>query len=256
MRKANILYFVSLALVFFSQIPGYCAFVENFDDGKADKWEAISGDWKADGGEYVQSEVFDKAGGDAFNRASGYAVGNKDWTDYTFEVKIKPISSNNYAGVMFRVAALDFGANGNTFNNKSEYYYWLIGISGNYSKIWQAPACKALEETPGDTLKPNSWNKVKVEMKGQDAKLYLNDKLQKDFKFPADVQLESGGIALTTYNASASFDDVRVEGVGLAVAPKDKLATTWGKSKNRRGDYEFNNIQIQSARLSATTYKE
>jgi len=74
MRKANILYFISFALIFFPSMPGYCAFVENFDDGKADKWEAISGDWKVDGGEYVQAEVNAKGGGEARNRFSGYAI--------------------------------------------------------------------------------------------------------------------------------------------------------------------------------------
>ncbi len=230
MRKIVIL--LSLVLVF-SLLPMtvYCIFIENFDDGKADKWLEVSGEWKVEKGEYVQAAAVDKGGGEARNRASGYAVGDKNWVDYVFSVRINPISSNNYAGVMFRVGSLDGGADGNTFNNKSTYYYWLIGIGGNYSKIWQAPALKALEETPGDTLKANSWNEVKVDMKGQNAKLYLNGKLQKDFKFPADVQIDFGGIALATYNASASFDDVRVDGVGLAVDPKNKITSLWGEIK-------------------------
>lgn len=229
MGKIKVLLIVIL-MISFSSVVGYCVFIENFDDGKADKWLEVSGEWKVEKGEYIQSEA-SKGGGEARNRASGYAVGDKSWVDYTFTVRINPISSTNYAGVMFRVASLDGGAEGNTFNNKSTYYYWLIGIGGNYSKIWQAPVLKALEETPGDTLKAGSWNEVKVDMKGQNAKLYLNGKLQKDFKFPADVQIDFGGIALATYNASASFDDVKVEGVGLAVSPQDKLATLWGGIK-------------------------
>lgn len=230
MRKIVIL---SISVLIFSFLPitVFCLFVENFDDGKADKWLEVSGEWKVEKGEYIQNEATAKGGGEARNRASGYAIGDKSWVDYTFSVRINPISASNYAGVMFRVGSLDGGAEGNTFNNKSTYYYWLIGIGGNYSKIWQAPVLKALEETPGDTLKAGSWNEVKVDMKGQNAKLYLNGKLQKDFKFPADVQIDFGGIALATYNASASFDDVKVEGVGLAVAPKDKLATLWGGIK-------------------------
>jgi len=209
------------------------AYEENFDDGKADGWEVASGDWQIENGEYTQLEVTAKGGGEARNRAAAYALGDTSWTDYTFEVKINPISSNNYAGVMFRVGALDGGPDGNTFRNTSEYYYWLIGIGGTYSKIWQAPACKALEETPGDTLIAGQWNEVKVEMRGQNVKLYLNGKEQKDFDFPKDVQIESGGIALATYNASAIFDDVKVEGAGLAVSSKGKLAVAWGELRNR-----------------------
>ena len=229
MRKIILLF--AIFIVSFSPITAYCVFVENFNDGKADNWKEVSGEWKVENGEYIQAAATDKGGGEARNRASGYAIGSKDWVDYTFSVRINQISSNNYAGVMFRVGSLDGGADGNTFNNKSTYYYWLIGIGGNYSKIWQAPALKALEETPGDTLKANSWNEVKVDIKGQNAKLYLNGKLQKDFKFSDEVKIDFGGIALATYNASASFDDVKVEGVGLAVAPKDKLTTLWGGIK-------------------------
>ena len=146
---------------------------------------------------------------------------------------MKPITTSNYAGVMFRVQNLKAGKGGNTFG-PSHYYYWLIGIGGNYSKIWQSPSGQALEQNPGKTLEPGKFNEVKVEMVGQNVKLYLNGKLEKDFDFPKDFHLNYGGIALATYNASASFDDVKVEGDGIptfSVSPKEKLATFWGALK-------------------------
>lgn len=205
------------------------AYMENFDDGAANEWEEVSGDWKIDDGQYAQLEAQAQGGGEARNRAAAYAVGNESWTDYTFEVKINPISTSNYAGVMFRVGALDGGPDGNTFRDTSEYYYWLIGIGGNYSKIWQAPACIALEETPGKTLIPGEWNQARVEMYDQNVKLFLDGEEQKDFDFPENVQIESGGVALATYNASIIFDDVKVEGPGLAVHHRRKLAATWAE---------------------------
>jgi len=212
------------------------AYEENFDDGKAEGWQFVSGEWKIEDGALTQFEIAGKGGGEARNRAAAYAVGDKSWKDYTFEVKIKPISAGNYAGVMFRVAKISGGGDGNTFNAASQYYYWLIGIGGTYSKIWQAPLGAALEQTPGDTLKSGEWNDVKVEMYGQNVKLYLNGKLQKDFNFPKSAQIEFGGIALATYNASASFDEVKVEGPGipgLSVSSKGKLTVLWGKLKER-----------------------
>lgn len=210
-------------------------FREDFDDGKANDWIVASGSWKAEKGEYVQEEIVGKQGGEARNRASAYAVGDKAWKDYTFEVKIKPISASNYAGVMFRVSSIDGGADGNTFG-RSTYYYWLIGVGGTYSKIWQSPSGKALEENPGQTLAAGKWNEVKMEMKGQNVKLYLNGKKEKDFDFPKEFHISHGGIALATYNASAAFDEVRVEGegIGLAVDSKEKLPITWGKIKAGR----------------------
>lgn len=170
MLKSIILLLAFVSLVSFSSMIAESAFVEDFNDGKADKWDAVSGDWKVENSEYIQVEVNAKGGGEARNRASGYAIGDKNWVDYTFEVKINPVSSNNYAGIMLRVGALDPGGDGNTFNNKSQYYYWLIGIGGNYSKIWQAPALKALEESPGDTLKPNKWG-MKLRLRSKDRML-------------------------------------------------------------------------------------
>lgn len=233
-NSTNILCFLFIGLVMLVPLWKVEAYEENFSDGKADNWVVASGDWKVENEEYVQQEVVGKGGGEARNRAAAYAVGDSKWKDYTFEVKIKPISSSNYAGVMFRVAKIDGGPDGNTFRNTSQYYYWLIGIGGTYSKIWQAPSGQALEETQGDTLEVGEWNDLKVEMYEQNVKLYLNGKEQKDFDFPKAVQIESGGIALATYNASASFDDLKVEGPGipgLAVTPRRKLASIWGEIK-------------------------
>lgn len=229
------LVYLCVALISFISIWAAEAYEENFDDGKADDWELVSGDWRVEDGALTQFEVVGKGGGEARNRAAAYAVGDEAWKDYTFEVKIKPISASNYAGVMFRVAKINGGADGNTFNNASQYYYWLIGIGGTYSKIWQAPLGSALEQTPGDTLRSGEWNEVKVEMYGQNVKLYLNGKLQKDFDIPKSAQIEFGGIALATYNASASFDDVKVEGPGIpgmAVSLGGKLATLWAELKD------------------------
>ena len=226
LRTKGYFIFLSIILMVSSAFTAK-AYEENFDSGKADGWEFVSGEWKVEDGMLTQFGMTGR------NRAAAYAVGDEAWKDYTFEVKIKPISASNYAGVMFRVAKID-GGDGNTFNSNSQYYYWLIGIGGAYSKIWQAPTGSALEQTPGDTLRSGEWNEVKVEMYGQNVKLYLNGKLQKDFDFPKSAQIEFGGIALATYNASASFDDVKVEGPGipgLSVSSKGKLTTLWAELK-------------------------
>jgi hypothetical protein len=216
--------------------PSAVGFQEDFGDGVANDWQVASGKWKVKDGAYVQEEG-DPGVDNARNRASGYAVGDKKWLDYTFQVKVKPLVAGGYAGVMFRVTRLGAAADGNTFGAVSEYYYWLIGIGGTYSKIWQAPAGQALEEAPGDTLTMDKWSDLKVEMKGQRVRLFMNGKQQKDFTFPAAVRIESGGIALATYNAKAAFDDVEVSGDGipsLAVGPAGRLPLAWAVLRRAR----------------------
>jgi len=216
---------VSIMLIFSYSIWAY---EENFDTGKAEGWvDASAGkSWKVDKDAYHQPDA------GPVNVFAFYAINDKKWRDYTFEVQIKPVSANNYAGVMFRVKKS--GAGGTSWTT-GDFLYWLIGIGGNYSKLWDAPAGAAVHDTPADTLKSGEWNDIKVVATGLDFVMYLNGKKQKEYTDKSGKH-DFGGIGLATYNADAFFDNVKVEGKGIpgAVEPADKLATTWGRLKVER----------------------
>jgi hypothetical protein len=222
---------ISALILIFSLLclAGY-GYEETFDKGP-DGWEAVKGTkWELKDGAYRQSNLQP-------NQFSFYAVDDRDWEDYVFEVQINPVSGNNYAGVLWRVQAA--GA-GNTSWATGKFYYWLIGVEnfgGSYSKIWEAPSGQAVDEKPGtERLVKGEWNDVRVEVKGNTFKMYLNGSLQKEYT-DKDGLLEWGGVGLSTYEAEALFDNVKVAGKGipggLAVDSAGKLAVRWGALKRQ-----------------------
>ena len=224
-RKLFMLIFLCVSTVLtFTHLS--LAYEENFDKGKAEGWKDTSAgkSWVTEEGAYHQPDAA------PVNVFAFYAINDSKWKDYTFEVQIRPITASNYAGVLFRVKAA--GAGGTSWAT-GDFLYWLIGIGGNYSKVWDAPSGKAVDETPGDTLKPGEWNDVKVVAKAKEFVMYLNGKEQKKYTDESGKH-DFGGIGLATYNADAFFDNVKAEGPGLpgmAVNLTGKLTITWGGLK-------------------------
>jgi hypothetical protein len=209
------------------------AFEENFDSGKAKDWTVVTGTWKVDNGEYHQTVP------DGVNLFSFYAVGDKNWKDYTFEIKIKPIQTL-YAGVVFRAMVTGPGGAAPGWS-QGQFISWLIGASAaggkGYSKIWKAMLGQEamLEGTDGDILKLNSWSNIKIVLSGNNFQCYLDGKLQKEFK-DAQNSIDTGGIGLMTYGDTL-YDNIIVMGSGIpgsAVASAEKLTTTWGDLKASR----------------------
>jgi len=206
------------------------AYEENFDTGEAEGWKVNTGGWEVDDGEYVCAQ-----GGANEYTFFEESVNNADWKDYTFEVQVKPVSGS-YAGVLFRVQ--EPSAVGGGWNT-GKFYYWLIGITASgeagYSKVWKAMGGKeTVLDVAADTLKQGEWNDVKIELAGDNVKIYLRGVLQKEFTqddFDGD-RYDYGGIGLAAYSAEMHFDNVKVAGVGTAaVDSAGKLTTTWGHLK-------------------------
>lgn len=201
------------------------AYEESFDTGKAEGWVDASAaeSWK------VEDKAYHQPDAGPTNVFACYAINDDNWKDYTFEVQIKP--TGDYAGVLFRVK--DAGAGGISWTN-GDFLYWLIGIGGDYSKVWDAPDGAAVDEIPADTLESDEWNDVKVVAEGSEFTMYLNGEEQKKYTGKSGEH-DFGGIGLATYNAEAFFDNVKVEGSGIpgmAVNAADKLTTTWGDLRN------------------------
>lgn len=230
MKTPTFMYSFALTLMISFLCLSAYSYEETFDKDPQG-WEPVPGTkWEVKDKAYRQSNLQP-------NQFSFYAVDNRDWQDYEFEVQVNPVSGDNYAGVLWRVQKA--GAGGTSWAT-GKFYYWLIGIEnfgGNYSKIWEAPDGKAVDEKPGtERFAKGKWNDIRVEVKGNTFKMYLNGKLQKEYT-DKDGLLEWGGIGLSTYQAEALFDNVKVFGKGvpggLAVDPKGKLALHWGELKRR-----------------------
>jgi len=187
--KRQLLIFATIGITFVFALSVW-AYEENFDSGKAEGWvDASAGkSWKVDKKAYSQPDA------GPVNVFACYAINDKKWQDYTFEVQINP--TGNYAGVLFRVK--DAGAGGTSWNT-GDFLYWLIGVNAaGYSKLWDAPAGAAVHDTAGDTLKPGEWNDVKVVATGNDFIMYLNGKEQKKYTDKSGGH-DFGGVGLATY---------------------------------------------------------
>lgn len=217
---------VLLATAFVLPITA-AAFTEKFDAKDIPKgWEKGLGVWSVRDGVAHQSEM-------GPNRYLAYAINDSAWKDYELTAKIRPITAANYAGALVRVQKL---GEGGVQWSSGGFYYWLIGIGGTYSKLWEAPSGVAVEGNNGSTLSANKWNDIKIVVKGNAISCYLNGKLEKEYVDKANAH-PFGGVGLATYDAEVEFDDVEVTGSGipgLAVDPAGKTALRWAELRRLR----------------------
>lgn len=217
--------FCICTLLAFSFTQGVHALTDNFNDGNDEGWTQIQGKWDVKKKEYVQEELkwTTTATHETYTRSY---FGEEDWEDYTFEAKVRIEKGGELApiiGIFFRVTEK---------SDTGDYYLFRLDA--------RASEGPGLIKAPNVTMKINN-NKpaelkrdyiLKVEVKGDSIKCYVDDKLEIDVQ---DKSLPQGAIGVGTFNAEGHFDDVTVNGKGIpsAVSSKGKLAQTWGCIKDR-----------------------
>ena len=209
------------------------ALIWNFDKKtEADDWMAIRGKWEIDTKEGVFIGTSDVDEGTAI--VSKDAWDNK-WVDYTLEVKIRNMGTENHFGIGFR----DDG-------DGNHYGFYMNDFAGPETKYWfgtfsngayNAFAGSWAED--GNYKDAEKWNVMKVVVKGFTSELYINDKLLKSVT-DNTKSFKNGPIALVSDKnqkpAIAQFDYVRLEGEGIpamAVFSSGKLTTTWASIKSQ-----------------------
>gem|GEM_PF-3641387 len=164
-------------------------FSDDFNDGVFDRWTQISnllgssGAWSIENGE-LSSDV-----------GSGAIFGQFDWTDYTVETSIKfPQGAGNDAGLFFR-----FQDEGNQYQFRvSNGLVRLVPrINGRVSNVLSAAF----------TINPDQWYRLKVEVKGNQAKAFIDDQLI--FTVP-DIAIAQGVIGFQDDGVHVHYDDVVV----------------------------------------------
>ena len=217
--------FCLCAFLSISFVQGVDALTDNFNDGNAQDWMPIQGDWSVEKGEYVQEDLewTTTATHDTYTRSY---LGEEEWEDYTFEAKVRIEEGGDLApiiGIFFRVTEK---------SDTGDYYLFRLD-----ERASEGPG---LIKAPNEIIQINN-NKpaeigrdyiLKVELKGDNIKCYVDDKLEIDVE---DDSFSQGAIGVGTFNAEGHFDDVTVNGEGIpqAVSPKEKLAISWGRIKSR-----------------------
>jgi len=168
-------------------------FSDDFEDGDANGWTTSGGSWSV-----VTDDTKMFRQSSASNTAQAWA-GSDGWDNYTYEVRIKPLNfgTNASFGICARYADIQ--------NNYSFIYSKNTGtiriqkkVNGNITIL----AEKSYAISTGNTYT------FKAVLNGNVLEFYVNGTKQLT---AVDSTFTSGKIALTTYYASAAFDDITVQ---------------------------------------------
>ena len=225
----SILICLSLMLIFQMSAE---ALIWNFDKkSEADDWEAIRGKWEIDTKEGVFTGTSDADEGTAIVSKD---VWDSKWVDYTLEVKVRNMGTENHFGIGFRDdgEGNHYGFYMNDFVGPETTYWFGTFLNGTYNAFAGSWA------EDGNYKDAEEWNVMKVVVKGFAFDLYINDKLLKSVT-DNTKSYKNGPIALVSDKnqkaAIAQFDYVMLEGEGIpamAVSPSDKVTTTWASIKS------------------------
>jgi len=183
--------------IFASQI----LFQDDFNDGNADSWEeqlGPGGSWAVQSNEYVG-----QVGYNTDDLPTYSLVGDESWTDYTFEVRMKGITGHDKK-LRFR------------YKNSNEYYELnLRSDPGNDLAVAKHGANGWLQFVTDIPNYINTWYDIKVELKDNNIKIYVNEALKYDFTDNDDPIL-NGKIGLEVWPGIGAsftknaFDDIKV----------------------------------------------
>ena len=190
-------------------------------DGNAADWTVANGAWEVQDGAYQVTKG---------EPAMHTLVGDASWTDYTLEAKVR-IDDGNWAGLVVRA------------QNEFEYYVYYMNVPDNKSELWKHnagafDARENLSQIPAVnvTIANGEWFDVAVVAAGDTLQLWINGELQSE---ATDAAYAAGQVGIWAWDTTASFDDVKVSGDGIAgtttsVQPQGKLATKWARLKRDR----------------------
>ena len=161
-------------------------FASDFSQGTGG-WKLRGGDWKTQDGALRQTS----------NRENVRAIaGDKNWSDYTLTLKARKLSGAEGFLILFRV------------QNENEKCWWNIGGWGNKRHALEMGGVNGHEVT--GSIETGRWYDIRVELKGDRVRCYLDGKLIHDATAPAMKSLyasasrdhTSGEVILKVVNVS------------------------------------------------------
>lgn len=169
-------------------------FSENFENGSS-KWTTRKGNWTIKSDEskvYNQSDI---------KKEAIATRGDKDWTDYTVEadIKVEDFNGSNRAMLCSR------------YKDHNNYYaVSLSSKSGGTVELRKKVNGKSTTiKKVSTSIKANKLYNVKLEVKGSNIKVYIDDKVIIESK---DTSLTKGAVALLSSKVNVSYDNVVVTG--------------------------------------------
>jgi hypothetical protein len=194
-----------------------------FDDfGKeSDLWVVDSGEWKVEDGVYHQTDTVTNGSSGVFS----YIEGSDKWgNDFTIEVKVNIQSGTSLeSGIFYK------------WQDINNHFHAMIDQSDSQVRINNRAGGWQQNQNIAMPFKLDEWYDLKVIVKDNDYKIFLDGKKIQEYEREALVN--SGFSGLKTVTSEAFFDDFKVTGPSvpdfgrLPVEYAGKLAATWGQIK-------------------------
>ena len=246
-------------LIFFPFLVQAGTFLENFNDGVLEGWQEIfphnvpPGSW-----EIIDFELRAENNTGLLHSLT---TGDETWRDYTIEFDVKPLKKHRPGGIA--IAA--------RFNGTSALWCIIGDAIFPLAKHEAKTSCFGsdfrdlilpLSSENSSLLELKKWSTLKLSVQGNNVTLWINGKMPVDrMKIPVIqrgiVDIEkipehlrenfeeidefpdffTGGAGFGLSGYTALFDNVIITGDGipnrggLSVAPRAKLAITWGDLK-------------------------
>jgi alpha-L-arabinofuranosidase len=145
-------------------------------------WHAVSGNWTVVDGAYRQNSEAENVQAHS---------GSADWDDYTYTLKARKLGGAEGFLVMFHV------------RDENNWTWWNLGGWGNREHgielCTSGGKSQIGRHVPGG-IETGRWYDVKVEVKGQNIRCYLDGKLVHDVRYPTIKPLYASATRATSSN--------------------------------------------------------
>jgi len=213
MRKNSILIIAFCGLIILGVMSGpawaQLPWFDDFNDGNADGWTVVSGEWSVVNGEYAQSNYWSNGGYTPYGLDMMSIVNTVPFSDYTVQARVRfetpteegcagPCWTRGWSGLVFR------------YQDTSNYYTILLwtDYTSTSLEFWTyVNGWWTLVATQQVDVDPLGGNTITAQIQGETFHFYLNNQ----YVFSgADSTLASGDAGFYTEQVRARFDDWRM----------------------------------------------
>ncbi len=175
---------IAAAFAFNYSLP----FTDDFESG-AGKWTPMAGNWSVvtDG-----TQVYSQSNPSGMTRS---IVGSPDWTDYTFQARVKPMGGA-YASLIAR------------YQDDDNYYFMALRSSNKVEFKRMFPGGSQGLGSTNYTFVPGTWYTATFVVSGTTLYSYINGELVHTVVDSYPNPLMAGMAGVGTLDSGAEFDDV------------------------------------------------
>ncbi len=210
LRTGGTLTALVLICLLSSPVGAQIYFADDFDDPAAskDKWEVVTGDWKAADGVYHQLSTADTW----LVSMVAPAKWKKEWVAYTIEFDVKPLTTGDApVNVLFRVQDPVPRVWADRNGPNTHMYRWIVnGYTNTESRpyIYDAGTATMLAQTK-NTLDVGTWYHLTLIVTKTGLAGYVNDVEMFNVQH---AKWTDGRVGLHAYSGKMDFDNFVING--------------------------------------------